>query len=926
VDVENKGDRAVVAGGDIANSTIITGDVYVDTTAAAKTATLRRQYLRHLADRIGKVNLGVLAAATGTAGEPRNPTLEQVYVDGPTPLRIVRKLQDVRVMDWWLTSGAVHESRRSALLLAPDVADGGADGDDRDELAGGAFIDRQVLEVIAPRLSESDRRRGDPSDTVGLDIWDVATAAKRLVVLGDPGSGKSSFLKYLALYLGGPSLDETRARELSTHRPWPHSNLTPVYVELRRFVQGAHYPKNGSKPTELHLWNHIAAELKDAGIEEYAASLHDDLRNGHAILLLDGLDEVPFDPFQLPARRAEIRALIDNLRNVYPDTRIIITSRPYAFKNEMVEGFAVVTLDPFEAEQRRLMVQRLYKALSVSDEKAVALNDRLDKLETGLNDRPLFITLMVTLFQRDGKLPHGKGSLYMASIDLLLDRWTIRRRMDSLPFREGVGVGKDTANGEPVNCSLTDLIGISKEDLLVKLEGLAYDVHRAAYPGSGPAEISCGVIEAHLKPLQKFPALAVIAYLNDSAGVLVSLGQNLESDVFQFAHPSFEEYLAARHIAELARAAGSYTHLRDLIMEKPQTWREVGRLLGDVLRESAGAGNAWKLIADLLDDGQAPASGGDDPGWWPLWLAAAVCEDQVLLEPVPTGFAERSVCAALRNVLVALIETPQALSPPERALCGRVLSQLGDPRPGVGLDDRGLPDVVWCDVPAGEFIYQDGEKRTLPAFRIAKYPVTFVQFQAFIDDPDGYANPKWWDGLHADGLAQQREGPHEQAFHYANHPRETVSWYEAMAFCRWLSAKRGAEILLPTHQEWEKAARGTDGRKFPWGDDFDWTKANVWADEMERTGMEQTSAVGAFPDGVSPYGALDMSGNIREFTSTEHRSGSDADVGSNDRRVLRGGSWLDAVYVARAAFPDDSNPDGRSSGSGFRVASPCRNV
>ncbi|MEI7867742.1 MAG: SUMF1/EgtB/PvdO family nonheme iron enzyme [Candidatus Methylumidiphilus sp.] len=153
--------------------------------------------------------------------------------------------------------------------------------------------------------------------------------------------------------------------------------------------------------------------------------------------------------------------------------------------------------------------------------------------------------------------------------------------------------------------------------------------------------------------------------------------------------------------------------------------------------------------------------------------------------------------------------------PEARAAFGRALGMLtldGEPldnRPGVALRydaklHRHIPNIDWVEVPAGPFIYQDGQKLTLPGFHIARYPVTHCQFQAFIDDLEGYGNPRWWEGL-----AQRFDQPEQPSWDYSNHPRETVNWYEAVAFCRWLSYGLGCEVRLPTEQEWEKAARGT---------------------------------------------------------------------------------------------------------------------
>ncbi|MEF8722048.1 MAG: SUMF1/EgtB/PvdO family nonheme iron enzyme [Candidatus Accumulibacter delftensis] len=145
--------------------------------------------------------------------------------------------------------------------------------------------------------------------------------------------------------------------------------------------------------------------------------------------------------------------------------------------------------------------------------------------------------------------------------------------------------------------------------------------------------------------------------------------------------------------------------------------------------------------------------------------------------------------------------------PPRRLAIGDRLAEIGDPRAGVCLDDRGLPALDWVEIPGGEFIYQKGEKRQLPTFYMARYPVTNVQYQAFID-ADGYGDDRWWDDL-------LRPEPAESRWPQANRPRTNVNWYEAVAFSRWLSAQLGHEVRLPTEEERERAARGREGHDYP---------------------------------------------------------------------------------------------------------------
>src|SRR5262249_43320914 len=136
-----------------------------------------------------------------------------------------------------------------------------------------------------------------------------------------------------------------------------------------------------------------------------------------------------------------------------------------------------------------------------------------------------------------------------------------------------------------------------------------------------------------------------------------------------------------------------------------------------------------------------------------------------------------------------------------------------------------------------------------------------------------------------------------------DHPAVSINWRDATAYVAWLADHTGHPWRLPSEAEWEKAARSTDGRIYPWGDFFDLSRANT-GDGTERT----TTPVGSFPSGISPYGALDMAGNVWEWTSTLYKplpyTSSDGrdQVLWEGNRVLRGGSWNDRPINARAAF------------------------
>lgn len=192
-------------------------------------------------------------------------------------------------------------------------------------------------------------------------------------------------------------------------------------------------------------------------------------------------------------------------------------------------------------------------------------------------------------------------------------------------------------------------------------------------------------------------------------------------------------------------------------------------------------------------------------------------------------------------------------------------------------------------IPAGKFIMgtdarlsDEGPQHSvhLPTYWIDKYEVTNLQYQQFIEAvgkraPEHFANRTFPTGK-------------------ADHPVTFVSWHDANAYCTW------ADKRLPTDQEWEKAARGTDGRMFPWGQQFDIHQANTPARWERLKEKGDTTPVGAFPGGASPYGALDMSGNVWEWTASWYRAyPGNKKISENYGdiyKTLKGGSWWDCSF------------------------------
>lgn len=224
-------------------------------------------------------------------------------------------------------------------------------------------------------------------------------------------------------------------------------------------------------------------------------------------------------------------------------------------------------------------------------------------------------------------------------------------------------------------------------------------------------------------------------------------------------------------------------------------------------------------------------------------------------------------------------------------------------------------------IPAGTFMYgsRDDDKMAasaekpqrlvnLPAFYMDAFPVTNRQYAAFLNDqvPGERILDEWiylkdrWTKERC-RINQKGKG-YEVEKGFDMHPVIFVSWYGAKAYAEW------AEKRLPTEQEWEKAARGTDGRNYPWGNGFNKDLCNT-----SESNIEKTTPVDAYSMGKSPYGCYDMAGNVWEWTASFYDRKKDA-------RVLRGGSWLLGSGFSRCAARDSSRPGNRDTLVGFRCA------
>lgn len=240
-------------------------------------------------------------------------------------------------------------------------------------------------------------------------------------------------------------------------------------------------------------------------------------------------------------------------------------------------------------------------------------------------------------------------------------------------------------------------------------------------------------------------------------------------------------------------------------------------------------------------------------------------------------------------------------------------------------------ELEWCrvEVPSEAVSFRNERDEVYGTFRlhpfaISRMPITYQQFQAFVEAPDGWSNPDWWQGLTERYHHQPRL---DQRSPVANHPADNVSWYQAVAYSRWLNDQlhgqtlgmglvvgHNATIRLPLEWEWQWAAQGAEERRYPWGAAWEDGRANT---RLARKGA--TTPVDAYLAGAAACGALDMAGNVWEWCLNSYADPTYSAVDGHLTRVLRGGSFVDIPDYAVCGSRFNDLPNRRLDYWGLRV-------
>jgi len=836
------------------------------------------------------------------------------------------------------------------------------------------YVDLDTTALVSD-VQDGEKERGD-SKSRPLSSLEAVIGNRRLVLLGDPGSGKSTFVNRLACGLAEPSTVSL----CLTGWPPSEANCLPLLVVLRDYARSI----QGGEPSCQHLWSFITARLQAQNLGEAAEPIQQCLQQGKALVMFDGLDEIP-----TREQRRFVRDAVTAFSQRYPDNRYLLTCRILSYQetadpNEedlRIAGFPVFTLSPFDDGKIDRFIAAWYHELT---EKGTVNADERDGLTLrlqeavrrpdlhGMAGNPLLLTVMALVHTHKGRLPDARAVLYEDTVDLLLSRWDEQKQANK-QTRPGLG-------------KLLDSAGRAEIDLKRVLWRLAFNAHEQGDTGDGQlADIPEASLQKALANLNKDaegkPDLNWARDLLDIMKLRAGLLIERLPGVFTFPHRTFQEFLAGVYLT----SEGDFARNAAALADDAPRWREVILLaVGFLLHRQGDTSRPLALAGELC-----PEHGQDqENAWRRAWLAGDVlaelgsrtADSQLGLD------LRKRVCSRLTDLV-----TQAKLPAKERCFVGDLLARLGDPRPEVTEVDR----IQFCYVPPGAFLLGSGEDDRLAqnnekpqhecsipyGYWLAHFPVTVAQFRLFLEqtgtqpgDPDCLKGP-------------------------SNHPVVWVSWHEAMAFCRWLTGRWQSQgclpdnwaVTLPSEAEWEKAARGgleilvkpliqgfcrhgdadlplvgrqplaagtnpvgrqplaaatspgfcrhgdadlpllplqandRPARIYPWvGSEADTERMNFY-----ETGILRTSAVGSFPGGVSTCGNEEMSGNVWEWTRSiyegypypeqgEKRQQRE-DLKAEGRRVLRGGAFIFNHEDVRCASRINLDPDYRYNSSGFRV-------
>jgi serine/threonine protein kinase len=705
------------------------------------------------------------------------------------------------------------------------------------------------------------------------DVRDTIIGLKRTVLLGEPGSGKTTTLLQIAL-------------ECTLNAQTDPGAPIPVFVPLNAF--------NGDIPFETFVRNQMPGIGHQ--LELYLNE------SGRLFFIFDALNET------LQTMKSEVVEYLSHL------PRFVVSCRTRDYNQELVDleelsSVKILDLDPVRirralylriGEQGNALWQEIggnelllefWKALEEHGQqkhfwyldKAPSYTRReADQAWFNMHGlgilplckNPFMLAMVCDLYQHQGRVPANRGELFERFVDECIGSEILR-----------------IANVEAWQDNDTRYLKY-KESVLLILSELAQEIQSKGLGAGIEKNQAMDLLRNQWQEAEINLALG----LSSDAGIIT-----MDTNEILYSHQLIQEYFASEI---LGRAIDSDPQVPATEFFPPQNWWEP---------------QGWEETAIIL----AGVRGRNGLTKVVKWIAEAQPELAIrcILESGLPGVTLDSIEPSLRKWLQVLwqkqfLNFDQPLQ--ARAIIGQSIAKIRDPRKGVCtiiVNRQSTPDIAWCNVPG-------------KSYKLSHYPVTNSQYNCFIEAEDGYNRKQWW------GFSEEAEMWHQRnpltaniEFNDSNCPRVEVSWFEAAAFCYWLSHRMGQGIRLPKIAEWEWAAYGPGESCYPWGNQYTPHYCNVENEESQKNKpLKRTSSVGMFPQSESYCGAQDMIGNVWEWCSDfccqRHCSQDESHGTPLTVRVLKGSSWSYRLEFARRGYKFWTFPGNRKNDAGFRVLQP----
>lgn len=759
---------------------------------------------------------------------------------------------------------------------------------------------------------------------VDVAMNEVLSLGNRLVITGGPGSGKTTVLLHmawaLASSLGSGAADPARSRVGVSIEP--SALPLPIFVPFASFARyRRHLPPSAparEKTLAYFISHHLISKQADFDLPaDFFVQLLKDGRD--VILLLDGLDEVANEN-----ERAEVRQSVEDLVAGREAMRVVVTCRTIAYRGgrtALGAHFKELAVQALDLEQHIVpMVQQAYQCIYPNDgaKRANRSDDLLRSIQTleenrrsrlgddsaALVDSPLMVRLLLIVHVNNRELPDERADLFDKAINALLQ----------------VDYGRDES----------DIRELSTDWKLFRdmAQHVAFHLHQQ---GSDQGrEIGESGLKRMLSTEPDFkPRIEDFLSHSRQRGSVVEE----HGGAFRFIHLAFQEFLVARYLSEVMWRESRETIFAflDERLDDPW-WREPILLLAGYTAVN-NAKPAREFLAALSTAGNHTFT----------QISAAELAGTAALEWRESGAAIQADCAKRIVILLNDANVQQKSNAVVRARAGDALAALGDPRfdaqrfylPADSMlgfvkiaadaafkigtrsaDAKRVEKIIGYAVSGDEI---NDQVSPTSEFYIARYLVTVAQFRVFVE------------------ATQFQLGDDNALYDPDNRPVRNVNWHEALAYCAWLNKalttapvlagsdisrlarERGWRVALPSELEWEKATRGSKRDAiFSWGDKPDPNSANY-----NDTDIGTTSTVGCFM--ANELNLSDMIGNVWEWIQSQyaaypyHADDGRENLESDERRVVRGGSWHYFHDHARCASRDGDHPGARDDNIGFRV-------